>query len=76
MNSTNWTLSTHLQRQQQQKCFNAVEASVHKVAKKQVVLVRAVAPHFEQLHKVIELAMDVSTDRDWSIHSLHIRLVY
>lgn len=51
----------HLECQQQQERLHRVEAPVHEVAHEQVVGLRAVAAHLEQLHEVVELAMDVPT---------------
>ena len=51
----------HLESQQQQERLNAVEASVNKVAHKQIVCVRNVSADFEEFFEVIKLAMDVTT---------------
>ncbi len=39
-----------------------MEAAVHKVTQEQVVCVRALAAHSEQLQQVVELAVDVAAD--------------
>jgi hypothetical protein len=51
----------HLECQQQQEGFYAVEAPVHEVPHEEVVGLGAVTPNLEQLHQVIELTMDVAT---------------
>jgi len=53
----------HLEREQQQESLHAVEASVHKVPHEEIVGLRAVPSHFEQLHQIKELAMDISACR-------------
>ena len=50
----------HLEGQEQQKGLHAVEAAVHEVPHEEVVGLRAVAPNLEQLHEVVELAVDVA----------------
>ena len=49
----------HLQREKQQKSLYAVVPPVHKVPQEEVVLVRTLSPHLEQLHEVVELPVDI-----------------
>ena len=46
------------------------------VYQKEVVCVWTFAANFVQLHQVIELTVDVTTDGDWCIHSLYIALIH
>lgn len=39
-----------------------MESSIHKVAHKYVVGFRALSSYFEQLHQIVELTMDVTTN--------------
>jgi len=50
----------HLQAQQQQERLERVEAAIHKVAHEQVVGLRHVAADAEELHQIMELAVDVT----------------
>mmetsp|Transcript_21021 Transcript_21021/g.45841 ORF Transcript_21021/g.45841 Transcript_21021/m.45841 type:complete len:313 (+) Transcript_21021:273-1211(+) len=52
-----------LEGQEQQKGFHAVVAPVHKVSQKNVVDVRAFAPHPKEFQQIVELAVNVSDDR-------------
>ena len=52
----------HLERQQQEECLHAVEASVHKVPHEEVVCVWDISSYFEQLLEIIELTMNVAAD--------------
>ena len=54
-----------LQRKQQEKSLDRVEAAVYKIAHEQVARPRALTANPEKLHQVVKLAMDVATARDW-----------
>lgn len=53
--------SAHFEGEQQEESLHAVESPIYKVAHEQVVCLRAVPAHFEQLHEVEKLPMDVPT---------------
>ncbi len=53
-----------------------VVAAVDVVAHEQVVGVGRVAADAEQLHEVVELAVDVATHCDRRTHGLHVRLLH
>lgn len=57
---------SHLVGEQEQEHLHAVVAPVHVIAHEQVVAVRDVAPHSEQLAQVEQLTMDVPAHRHWS----------
>eukprot|EP00567_Pseudictyota_dubia_P007413 CAMPEP_0197436974 /NCGR_PEP_ID=MMETSP1175-20131217/4295_1 /TAXON_ID=1003142 /ORGANISM="Triceratium dubium, Strain CCMP147" /LENGTH=357 /DNA_ID=CAMNT_0042966381 /DNA_START=566 /DNA_END=1640 /DNA_ORIENTATION=- len=67
---------THLESEKQKEGFHGVVAPVDEVAKEEVILVWALAPDFKQLDEVVELAVDVTTYRDRSVHPLHVALVH
>lgn len=52
---------SHLQGQQEQKSFNAIKASIHKVAKEEIIGLGTFTSHPEELSEVIKLSMDIST---------------
>lgn len=52
-----------------------IVAAVDVVAHKQVVRLRGGAPDPEQLHQVVELAVDVAADGHGALDGLHIRLI-
>merc|ERR1719422_243382 len=66
----------HFEGQQQQKCFDAVEPAIHKIAHEQVVRVWAVPSNLEQFDQIIELPVDVTADRHGRIHTLDIALLH
>lgn len=47
-----------------------------RVYQEEVVCVWTFTANFVQLHQVIELTVDVTTDGDWCIHSLYIALIH
>lgn len=56
----------NFQRQEKEEGFNAVVATIDKVAQEEVVCLGNIAPHFEELHQVVELTMDIPANlRDW-----------
>ena len=63
---------SHLERQQEQKRFHTVEATVDKVAQEQVVGLGHVASYAEQLFQVVELAVYVATYGDGRVDFLHV----
>jgi hypothetical protein len=63
---------SNLQRKKQQESFDTVEASVDKVAHEQIVGLWALSTDLKQLLEVVELPMNVTTNRDRSVHPLDI----
>ena len=55
--------------------FDGEVAAIHVVAHEEVVGVRVRSADLEELHQVVELAVDVATDGDGAFHGLHIRFV-
>ena len=57
-----------------QQCdrFHAVIAPIDVIAHKQVISVRAIASDLEQLDQIVELAVDVATNRDRTSDGLHV----
>lgn len=56
----------HLQRYQQLKGFDAIQATIHEITEEQVVGERRVSADAEELDEVEELAVDVAADLRWS----------
>lgn len=52
----------HLEGEQEQEGFDGVESSVDEVAHEKVVRLGALTTHLEELHEVVELAVNVSAD--------------
>ena len=46
-------------------------ASVNIVSQEEIASRFGGAPHVKELHEVVELAVDVATDCDWSFHCQH-----
>jgi hypothetical protein len=61
-----------LQCKKQQKCFYGIKATIDKIAHKKVIGIRTLAANFEELQQIKELAVDISTNGDWAVHTLHI----
>ena len=55
--------------------LNAVVASVHVVAHEEVVCVGQLATNAEELHKVVELTVDVTAHGHGAAHGLHVGLL-
>ena len=68
-------LEPHLQSDQQGHRLDRVVPSVDVVAHKEVVSVRRLTTDLEQLHQVMELTVDVSTDSDWALDWLYVALL-
>lgn len=50
------------ERQEKEEGFNAVVSTIDKVTQEEVVGLGNIAPHFEELHQVVELTMDISAN--------------
>lgn len=57
-------------------CLDWVVASIDEVAYKDIVAAGQLASYFEQLQKVVELAVDVPANGHWGAHRLDGRLFY
>lgn len=69
-------LVADLECHQQGHSLDRVVATVHIVAHEQIVGVRRIAANAEQLHQVVELAVDVTADRDRATDRLDIGLLH
>lgn len=56
--------------------FDRVVASVDVISHEKVVCVRTRAPNLEELHQVVELPVDVTTDGDRDVDRLHVLFVF
>ena len=63
-----------LERHQESHRLHGVVASVDVVTHEQVVVVRDLPTNFEKFFQIVELAVDVTANCDWSSHWLHIAL--
>ena len=66
---------SNFQTNQQSDCLNWVVPAIYVVTHKKIVGVRWAATNLEQLHQVVELAMNISTDSDWALYRLDIGLI-
>ena len=62
--------------EEEQEGFERVEAAVDEVAHEEVVGVRHVAADAEELHQVVELAVDVAAYCHWGIDSDDVAFFY
>jgi len=65
-----WVLE--LEAKEQLECFHGVEASIDEVTHEDVACVWDLAALVEELEKIVELAVDISADSDWSFHWLDV----
>jgi hypothetical protein len=47
---------------EKKECFDAIESSINEIAEEEVISFRAFSAYFEQLHQIVELAVDVATN--------------
>ena len=52
----------HLKCQEQKECLYRVEASINEIAHENVVGLWAVTSHLEELHQIVELAVNISAN--------------
>lgn len=69
------TRVTNLQSHQQADCLNGMEAAINVVAHEEIVGFRNVAADSEQFNQVVELAVNVSANGDWTLDRLDIGFV-
>lgn len=62
----------YLQRNQERNCLHRIVASVNIVSHEEIVSVWRLPSNLKQLHQVMELTMDISTDCHWTSHLLHV----
>lgn len=62
----------NFQAKKQQKRLERVEAAVDEIAHEEVICVWYVAAHAKELHQVMELAVNVTTDGDRRVDGNHI----
>ena len=67
-------LEAHFQADQQRHSLYAIVASIDVIAHEQVVRIRWASTDLKQLHKVVELSMHVTADRDGTLDRLHVHL--
>ena len=65
-----WVL--HLEAQEQLEGFDRIEATINEITHEDVSGVRNFTAFVEQFEQVVELAVNVSTDGDWSFNWLDV----
>ena len=65
-----WVLE--LEAKEQLECFNGIEASIDEVTHEDIASVWNLTTLVEELEEIMELAMDISADGDWSFHWLDV----
>lgn len=65
----------YLKRDQERNCLHRVVASVNIVSHEEVVSVWRLPSDLKQLHEVMKLTVDISTDCHRTSHLLHIGLL-
>lgn len=63
-----------LKAKQKLECFYRVVATIDEVTHENVAGVRDLTTFFEKFEQVVELAVDVTANRDWRAHWLNIAL--
>ena len=72
---SNSVLVPNFQSQQKQKRFYAVETSVHEVPHEDVVRFRTISAHFEQLHQIVKLTVNVTANSNRRLDVLNVALL-
>ena len=68
-----WVL--HLEAEEQLESFDGIETSIDKITHEDVSGVWNFTAFVEQFQQIVELAMDITTDSDWSLNWLNIALL-
>jgi len=68
-----WVL--HLEAEEQLESFDGIETSIDKITHEDVSGVWNFTAFVEQFQQIVELAMDIATDSDWSLNWLNIALL-
>ena len=68
-------LEAYLEGNQKSDGLDGVVPSVYVIAHKEVVGVGGLSTNLEQLTQVVELAMDITANGDWSTHLLYVGLI-
>ena len=66
-------LIPNFQRYEEADSLNRVVSPIHIISEKEIVSVGYISPDREELYKVMELTVDVSTDGDWCSNGLYVR---
>ena len=65
-------LEAHFETDEQRDRLDTVVAAVNVVPHEQIVSIRTAPTNLEQLHEVVELAVDVAADGHWAFYGLHV----
>jgi len=66
---------TDFQSDEKSDSLHGIVTTIHVITHEQVIRIWTLTAYLEQLHEVMELAMDVTADGDGASHFLHIRLL-
>lgn len=69
---SNAVLEANLERDKERQSFDGVVASIDIVPHEEVVSVWGLPANFKQLPQIVELTMNVATDRNWGLYLLHV----
>ena len=67
-------LKAHFQTDQERHCLDTVVAAIDIIAHEQVVCIRRASSNLKQFHQVVELAVDITADRDRALDRLNVYL--
>ena len=56
-------------------CLHRVISTIDVITHEEVIRIGRAATDFEELHKIVELAVDIAADSDWAPNRLHIDLI-
>ena len=56
-------------------CLHRVVSTIDVIAHEEVIRIRRAATDFEELHKIVELAVDIAADSHWAPYRLYINLI-
>src|SRR5271170_5160746 len=65
----------NFQGPQVEHTLDAEVPSIDVVAKKKISCLSRISTDFKQLHEIIVLAMNITTDRDWRVHLKEVRFL-
>ena len=68
-------LEPDFESDQQGHCLNAIVASIDVIAHEEIVRLWDLSSDSEQLHQIVELTMDVTTDCHWHWNSSYVCLL-
>ena len=68
-------LKAHFKADEKRDGLHTVVSTVNVITHEKIVCIRGSSSDFEKLHQVMELSVDITTDRHWASHWLHVLLL-